>query len=39
VKLEGTCKGCPLSQLTLKAGVETLLKDALPEGQAVEAVQ
>lgn len=26
VKMLGACQGCPLSQLTLKAGVEELLK-------------
>jgi NFU1 iron-sulfur cluster scaffold homolog, mitochondrial len=39
VRLEGTCKGCPLSQLTLKAGVEALLKDEIPEVQCVNAVE
>ncbi|MBI4121400.1 MAG: NifU family protein [Candidatus Ryanbacteria bacterium] len=38
VRLEGTCKGCPLSQLTLKAGVESLLKDKIPSIDSVEAV-
>lgn len=26
VKLEGACAGCPMSQMTLKAGVERYLK-------------
>lgn len=38
VRLLGTCHGCPLSQLTLKAGVEELLKSKIPEVQSVEAV-
>lgn len=38
VKLLGTCHGCPLSELTLKAGVEDLLKSKIPEVKAVEAV-
>lgn len=38
VKFLGTCQGCPLSQLTLKAGVEEMLKSKVPEVQSVEAV-
>ena len=38
VRLLGTCKGCPLSQLTLKAGVEELIKSKIPEVERVEAV-
>ena len=38
VRLEGTCKGCPLSQLTLKEGVEVLLKESVPGVMRVEAV-
>lgn len=38
VRLLGTCHGCPLSQLTLKAGVEELLKSKIPEVISVEAV-
>jgi len=38
VRFLGTCRGCPLSQLTLKAGVEELLKAKVPGVQAVEAV-
>ncbi|MDP3765902.1 MAG: NifU family protein, partial [Nanoarchaeota archaeon] len=26
VRFQGTCKGCPLSNLTLKAGIESILK-------------
>ncbi len=29
VKLLGTCHGCALSQLTLKAGIEEILKDSI----------
>ncbi|MEK9147835.1 MAG: NifU family protein [Patescibacteria group bacterium] len=39
VRLLGTCQGCPLSQLTLKAGVEELLKDKVPGVERVEAVE
>lgn len=38
VRLTGTCRGCPLSALTLKAGVEELLREAIPEVRRVEAV-
>lgn len=37
VKLTGACAGCPLSQLTLKSGIERLLKQKIPEVKAVEA--
>jgi len=39
VLLQGACSGCPSSTVTLKAGIESLLKRALPEIQAVEAVE
>lgn len=38
VRLLGTCRGCPLSALTLKAGVEELLKERVPGVTSVEAV-
>ncbi|RJQ36835.1 NifU family protein [Candidatus Parcubacteria bacterium] len=38
VRLLGTCRGCPLSQLTLKAGVESLLCERIPSVRRVEAV-
>ncbi|QQG45502.1 MAG: NifU family protein [Candidatus Sungiibacteriota bacterium] len=38
VRLLGTCQGCPLSQLTLKGGVEELLKSKIKEVRKVEAV-
>jgi len=31
VKLTGNCGCCPMSQMTLKMGIERMLKDALPE--------
>ena len=31
VKLTGACHGCPMSQITLKQGVETFLKKEIPE--------
>ncbi len=38
VMLQGSCSGCPSSTVTLKAGIETLLKKMVPEVQEVEAV-
>jgi len=38
VRLLGTCHGCPLSQLTLKSGIEEMLKAKVPEVKMVEAV-
>lgn len=37
VLLQGSCSGCPSSTLTLKAGIENLLKRMVPEVQEVEA--
>ncbi len=39
VKLTGACAGCPMSQMTLKWGVENYLKKKIPEVKLVEAVQ
>ena len=38
VKWMGACVGCSMSQMTMRAGVEQTIKSALPEIQAVEAV-
>ena len=38
VKMLGHCDGCPLSAVTLKAGVEELLKMRVPDIKGVEAV-
>ena len=38
VKLTGACAGCPMSQMTLKMGIEKLLKKEVPGVTAVEAV-
>ena len=38
VKLTGACAGCPMSQMTLRNGVETYLKKKIPEIEKVEAV-
>ena len=39
VLLQGSCSGCPSSTITLKAGIESLLKRAIPEVQSVEATE
>lgn len=31
LKLTGTCGCCPMSQMTLKMGIERVLKQAVPE--------
>lgn len=38
VKLLGACGTCPYSTMTLKNGVETAMKKAIPEIKSVEAV-
>ena len=38
LKMRGACSGCPSSTMTLKAGIENLLKHYIPEIQSVEAV-
>ena len=30
VELQGACKGCPLSQMTLANGIERILKERVP---------
>jgi Fe-S cluster biogenesis protein NfuA len=36
--LQGACSGCPSSTMTLKQGIESLLKHYVPEVEAVEAL-
>ena len=38
VRLTGACSGCPMSQMTLKQGVERIVKQLVPEVKAVESV-
>jgi NFU1 iron-sulfur cluster scaffold homolog, mitochondrial len=38
VQLQGSCSGCPSSTITLKAGIETLLKRLIPEVEEVVAL-
>jgi Fe-S cluster biogenesis protein NfuA len=36
VRLQGACGGCPMSQMTLKNGIERILKEEVPEVVSVE---
>jgi Fe-S cluster biogenesis protein NfuA len=36
VRLKGACGGCPMSQMTLKNGIERILKQEVPEVVSVE---
>lgn len=36
VKLVGACAGCPMSQMTLKSGIEKYLKHAVDQDLVVE---
>ncbi len=38
VKLTGACSGCPMSTITLKNGIERLLKEEIPGIKEVAAV-
>ena len=38
VKLLGACRGCPMSQMTLKMGIEKYLKKEVPGVREVVAV-
>lgn len=38
VRLQGACAGCPMSQMTLKNGIERYLKQTIPEVKSVENV-
>ena len=38
VRLQGACAGCPGAQMTLRMGVERVLKQAIPEVKEVQAV-
>lgn len=39
VRLKGACGGCPMSQITLKSGIERILKEKLEGIEKVEAVE
>lgn len=38
LQMVGACGGCPLSMMTLKAGIERILKDRVPGVIEVEAI-
>jgi Fe-S cluster biogenesis protein NfuA len=38
LRLTGACAGCPMSTMTLKMGIERILKEKLPEVKEVVAV-
>jgi len=38
LELRGSCSGCPSSTITLKNGIETMLKHFVPEVKSVEAI-
>jgi len=38
LRLTGACGGCPMSQMTLKMGIEKILKQNVPEIDRVESV-
>ena len=38
VKLTGACGGCPMAQMTLKQGIERVLKMQVPEVKSVESI-
>jgi Fe-S cluster biogenesis protein NfuA len=38
VRLQGACSGCPMSQMTLKNGIEKIIKQEVPGVTAVESV-
>jgi Fe-S cluster biogenesis protein NfuA len=37
VRLQGACLGCPMSQMTLRNGIERILMEEVPGIKAVEA--
>ena len=38
VRLTGACGGCPMASITLKNGIEAMLKEEIPSVERVEAV-
>jgi Fe-S cluster biogenesis protein NfuA len=39
VRLVGTCRGCPFSQITLKMRIEAIIKERVPEVKEVVEVE
>jgi Fe-S cluster biogenesis protein NfuA len=38
LRLKGACGGCPMSQMTLKMGIERILKKEIPEIKEVQSI-
>ena len=38
LRLKGACAGCPMSQMTIKDGIEKIMKEAIPGIKSVESV-
>ncbi len=38
LKLQGACGGCPMASMTIKHGIEKILKERIPEVKEVVAV-
>ena len=38
IRLQGACQGCPGAQMTMKMGIERILKEKVPEVKEVVAV-
>lgn len=38
VRLTGACGSCPMAKMTLKQGVERVIREAVPDVKSVEAV-
>jgi Fe-S cluster biogenesis protein NfuA len=39
IRLQGACQGCPGATMTMKMGIERILKERVPEVKQVEAVK
>ena len=39
VRLKGACAGCPMSQMTLKNGIERFIRQEIPEIKSVESAE
>ena len=39
IKMQGACSGCPTSSLTIKSGIENMLKYYIPEIKEVKEVK
>lgn len=39
LKLKGACAGCPMSEMTIKMGIERILKSRIPEVKEVVSVK